>query len=302
MLDDVRRDLLDANLALVWVDPVTGTDDRAALDELLREVAEAGVVVSAHPDVILRMGTKEVLYRTRKLGWGSDVDLYRTLQDFRQRFPTRLASSPGPRVLKQYRGNGGIGVWKVELLDHDRGDEPSADARVRVQGARQRDDTTEDIHLHEFIDRCTKYFGYAGGLGRLVDQPFQARITEGIVRCYLVKEEVIGFCRQYPALTKNVFGLPSAKTMFPPDEPAFATLKRNMESEWVAQMQALVDVDTTRLPLLWDIDFLFGPPTDDGTDTYVLCEINVSAVIPFPDTTPKRLAAAALDTIRLKLR
>ena len=166
-----------------------------------------------------------------------------------------------------------------------------------MQGARRRDDTTEDVRLDEFIAGCGKYFDYAGGQGRLVDQPFQARITEGLIRCYLVKGEVIGFCRQYPVDDNNVFGLPSAKTMFAPDEPAFATLKRNMETDWVPQLQALVDVDTAQLPLLWDADFLFGPTNHDGTDTYVLCEINVSAVAPFPDTTPTRLAAAALDTI-----
>ena len=34
---------------------------------MLREVATAGVWVSAHPDVILKMGVKSVLYRTREL-------------------------------------------------------------------------------------------------------------------------------------------------------------------------------------------------------------------------------------------
>ena len=37
------------------------------------------------------------------------------------------------------------------------------------------------------------------------------------------------------------------------------------------------------LPVLWDADFLYGPRTASGDDTYVLCEINVSSVIPFPD-------------------
>ena len=45
---------------------------------LLREVARAGPWVSAHPDVILKMGVKEVLYRTRHLGWGTDTHLYRS--------------------------------------------------------------------------------------------------------------------------------------------------------------------------------------------------------------------------------
>ena len=45
---------------------------------LLRDVAARGPWVSAHPDVILKMGVKEVLYRTKHLGWGTDTHLYRT--------------------------------------------------------------------------------------------------------------------------------------------------------------------------------------------------------------------------------
>jgi hypothetical protein len=40
---------------------------RAALDPLLRDIAPQGPWVSAHPDVILKMGVKDVLYRTRHL-------------------------------------------------------------------------------------------------------------------------------------------------------------------------------------------------------------------------------------------
>jgi hypothetical protein len=73
-----------------------------------------GPWVSAHPDVILKMGVKEVLHRTKHLGWGADTHLYRSAPEFRRAFPERLQT--GPRVLKQNRGNGGQGVWKVELV------------------------------------------------------------------------------------------------------------------------------------------------------------------------------------------
>lgn len=115
LASDIRTQPLRCDGVLVWVDPISGGEDRTRLDAILREVASQGVWVSAHPDVILKMGTKEVLYQTRKLGWGSDTYLYRTIEDFREHFPGRVASS-GPRVLKQHRGNGGRGVWKVELV------------------------------------------------------------------------------------------------------------------------------------------------------------------------------------------
>ena len=51
------------------------------------------------------------------------------------------------------------------------------------------------------------------------------------------------------------------------------------------------------LPLLWDADFLFGPKTASGEDTYVLCEINVSAVSPFPEEALKPLAKAAIERL-----
>jgi hypothetical protein len=43
---------------LVWVDPIP-QGKTEALDPLLRKVAARGPWVSAHPDVILKMGVKE---------------------------------------------------------------------------------------------------------------------------------------------------------------------------------------------------------------------------------------------------
>jgi glutathione synthase/RimK-type ligase-like ATP-grasp enzyme len=303
----VRDQILGFDGVLVWVDPVTGSDDRSNLDALLRDVASSGVWVSAHPEVILKMGTKEVLYRTRELSWGSDTYLYSGVEDFKQSFPRRLAAG-GARVLKQYRGNGGIGVEKVELISAP----ASADAVVRVQYARTRDEETEDIPLTAFMQRCEHYFAYSGG--RLIDQPFQARISEGMIRCYLVKGEVVGFARQYPtqpsatgnaadpSAARRVFGLPSHKTMYPPNDPTLRALRTKLESEWVPSMQTLVDVDTDALPALWDADFLLGPRDDSGNDTYVLCEINVSAVLPFPAEAPAKLALAVRAAVDARNR
>src|SRR6202050_3098113 len=113
MADEVRRQLLGCDGVLVWVDPIADGQNRTARDALLRDVASRGVWVSAHPDVIRKMGVKEVLHRTKDLGWGTDTHLYRTAEMFEAAFPWRLQSA-GPRVLKQNRGNGGQGVWKVE--------------------------------------------------------------------------------------------------------------------------------------------------------------------------------------------
>src|ERR1700732_5160972 len=121
LVDEVREQLLNVDGVLLWVDPIHDGQTRVVLDAMLREVASRGPWVSAHPDVILKMGVKEVLHRTKHLGWGTDTHLYSTKSAFWAEFPSRLESA-GPRVLKQNRGNGGQGVWKVEQIAPPAGD------------------------------------------------------------------------------------------------------------------------------------------------------------------------------------
>src|SRR5207248_1857190 len=207
-----------------------------------------------------------------------------SVQQLKDEFPARLAT--GPRVVKQNRGNGGIGVWKVESIEAS-----NADAMVRIQHARPRSTETEDLPLADFIGRCEAYFS---GDGRMIDQRFQPRIVEGMIRAYVVKDHVVGFARQYPEglspedadaddahapdAPRNILGLPAKKTMYPATEPQFAALRAHLESDWIAGLHRLVSVDRDSLPVLWDADFLYGPKTPSGENTYVLCEINVSSV------------------------
>jgi hypothetical protein len=295
--DEVRDRLLAYDAVLVWVDPLSGGRDRSRLDPLLRDLAARDVWVSAHPDVILKMGVKEVLYRTRDLGWGADTDLYVSIDDFRARFPARLATR-GPRVLKQNRGNGGQGVWKVELAA-SAGGTPDERTPVRVLHA-QRGSRPEEITLETFVRRCETYF--AGG-GRMIDQAFQSRLPEGMIRCYMAQNEVAGFGHQLiKALVAPPPGgepeAPGPRIMHPPDAPAFQRLRREMEGEWVPSMQKLLDIPTSSLPALWDADFLYGPKSSDGSDTYVLCEINVSSVAPYPDSAVPKVASIVSAAVR----
>src|SRR5262245_56166943 len=178
--DEVREQLLGVDGVLVWVDPVRKDGNRAKLDPLLRDVASHGVFVSSHPDLILKMGTKEVLYRTRNMSWGTDTRLYTTFEQFRGELPQCLAEGK-PRVLKQNRGNGGIGVWKVEAVNA-RAPVP----RIRVRHALRGSQESEES-LDEFVARCAGYFQ---GDGRIIDQVYQPRLTDGIVRCYQVRDRL----------------------------------------------------------------------------------------------------------------
>jgi hypothetical protein len=293
MASEVREQLLQVDGVLVWVNPISDGQDRIVLDAMLRDVASRGIWVSAHPDVILKMGAKEVLHRTKHLSWGTDTHLYRAAQAFREEFPPRLLSA-GPRVLKQNRGNGGQGVWKVELVSST----TSEDAIVRVLQA-ARGSVPEDISLGDFMRRCETYFAAEGCI---IDQPFQPRLPDGMIRCYMSADKVVGFGHQLvkalipppPEGPDSERGRPGPRIMHPASAAAFQALRTKMEAEWTPQMMQLLDIDTESLPIIWDADFLCGPRTASGEDTYVLCEINVSSVFPIPEQAPSEIARRAL--------
>jgi hypothetical protein len=231
-VDALRDQLLALDGALVWVNPIEQGKDRARLDRLLQDVANAGVFVRAHPMVIMKMGTKEVLVDTKALGWSTDTQLYRAFDDLRERLPSRLRER-GPLVLKQRRGMGGEGVWKVEL------DGASGGATLVVQHAAGAA-VPERISIDGFLERCRAYFAYA-------------------------------------------------------------TLRTRLESEWVPQMQKVLDIDTVSLPVIWDADFLYGEQTEAEDETYVLCEINVSSTFAFPEFAMPAVAKAAIERVQESL-
>ena len=70
-----------------------------------------------------------------------------------------------------------------------------------------------------------------------------------------------------------------------------------MEREWLPDLCATLGLDRASLPLIWDADLLYGPKTPTGEDTYVLCEINVSSVFPFPDSALEPLAVATREKL-----
>lgn len=291
--DDVRRQLAHVDGVLVWMNPIQDGRDRSMLDAMLRDVAATGVFVSTHPDVILKLGTKEVLYTTRGIGWGTDTHLYRSIAQMRQELPERLAA--GPRVLKQLRGHSGNGVWRVEL---DARAPEEGELTVRARHA-QRGSVEARMSLDDFCRDCERYFAAAGGM---LDQEWQSRLPEGMIRCYLVHGRVEGFGHQainalYPAppgAPPEAAPLPGPRLYHPPTVPEFQPLKQQLEQEWVPALQQLLAIDPGALPVLWDCDFLLGPKSASGADTYVLCEINVSSVSPFPASAVMPVARAVL--------
>ena len=293
-VEQTRDHLLALDGVLVWVNPIEQGLDRSLLDPLLSKVAAAGVFVSAHPDVIAKIATKEVLVTTQDLSWGTDTALYRSVEELRAQLPSRLLEL-GPLVLKQRRGMGGNGVWKIEL------DQSAVTANEEpplvVQHA-QGDPTPERLTIAEFVERCTAYF--AGASAVMVDQPYQPRLREGMIRAYLSHDRVVGFTHQYPRglMPPGPDDRPTGKVFEPATAPVYADLRAQLEQEWAPELQARFSLTTPELPVIWDADFLYGPKWSTNGESYVLCEINASSTFAFPEHAMPAVAEATLARIR----
>ena len=284
--EEVRARLLKADGVLVWVDPIH--------QGLTREPLEA--MLFSYQD-----GRQGGLVPHETSGVGTDTHLYQSMAEFRATFSRRLRKF-GPLVIKQNRGNGGQGVWKVELIDGA----PTEARRVRVLHA-QRGSVPQQMSLEDFMARCEPYFTSAGCI---IDQPFQPRLPEGMIRCYMGVNKVVGFGHQLikalipppPEGPNSPAAQPGPRIMHGADAAPFQALRRKMEEEWTPQKTATLGIDAASLPIMWDADFLLGPRTASGEDSYVLCEINVSSVFAIPDPAPAAIAQLTLKRLQANER
>jgi hypothetical protein len=286
--DEVREQLLGCQAMLVWCNPIEAGRRRDRLDALLREVAAQGVIVSAHPDAVLRLGTKDVLLAARDTPFGSDVHRIGSAAQLAAELPARLRQ--GPRVLKQHRGHSGIGVWRVE----DSGDASERPLKLRHA---QRGSAQERCDWATLLRHVAPCFETEAG-GHLIDQAWQPRLAEGMVRAYLVGDRVAGFGHQAINALHPTVPDPGPRLYHGPDAAAWQGLKHQLESQWVALLCKRTGLDPAHLPLLWDCDFLLGEPSATEPERYVLCEVNVSSVAPFPPSAVAPLVAAVQQRLQ----
>ena len=173
---------------------------------------------------------------------------------------------------------------------------------VRVLHA-QRGSMPEDLELAAIHGALRALFRVRR---LIVDQPFQPRLPEGMIRCYMGVDKVVGFGHQLikalipppPEGSDSPAAQPGPRIMHGPDAAPFQKLRAKMEEEWTPQMMQVLGLDAASLPIIWDADFLYGPRTATGEDTYVLCEINVSSCFAIPDQAPAAIARLTARRLR----
>jgi hypothetical protein len=159
----------------------------------------------------------------------------------------------------------------------------------------------------DFVALMAPYFEDAG---HMIDQAWQPRLTEGMVRCYVVQDRVAGYGLSGGERPLSGSGprrageapAPGPRLYHPPNLPQLDELKSRLETEWIPELQRRLGIRLDELPLLWDCDFLRGERAMSGEERYVLCEINVSSVAPFPDSAIEPLVSAAARRIEAARR
>lgn len=301
-----------------WVDPIFPDDDgnemsrecsdklgTAGLDDMLRRISEKGILVSTHPDIISKIGTKRVLYDTRNEAWGSGntTKLYKNAVDLKENLVKSLSSNLHiPRVLKMERGCSGKGVWRCEINDPPSKKCNTQDIFVRVQHA--GDDIVEEhVHINDFIARLAKRMDLFGG--GIVDMPYLPRINEGIIRCYMFRGrcggvlhqtdvELIESC-QHPKLRK--LNLTRGYKVETPSTSKHKELAKILEEQWIPKLltnvglledpepltqreckfknesQSKID---NMLPVIWDMNFIYRSTSNEDKK----CKIDPARALP----------------------
>ena len=179
--DEVRAELLTVDGVLVWIDPIGRGEDRTRFDQILLDLSSAGVWVSAHPDTIALIGTKDVLYTHQVARLGKRRPSLRNTH----RAAGSVARSPrrgsaGGEATARATQASESGRSRCPPTPLDRSREPHRSSCTERNTATP---TSTRWSWPRSSTICAPYF--ANG-GVVIDQAFQPRVTEGLVRVYLV--------------------------------------------------------------------------------------------------------------------
>lgn len=246
--------------------------------ELLTKLAQSGLVGMSTPADMMAYGAKDALVKLNQTPLvPEDTAAYYEVEDFHNTFPTSL--SYGERVLKQNRGSTGEGIWRVRLADGSLAStvEPGTalPLETELKCTEAVDNQTHDYKLGEFMDFCDQYI--VGDNGMLVDMRFMPRIVEGEIRILMVGEEPVFIVHKKPAEGGDSFSatlFSGAKYTYDKPEAWPELLEMFAKARPVIAEKLGEGSD---VPLIWTADFMLDT-AEDGSDTYVLGEINNSCV------------------------
>ncbi len=266
-LKELEEQLVGYLAVLVWVNPVDRNLETGDFERMLKRVQKSGTYLGGDPDVIQRIGTKSVLLTLSGTSWVPEAFLHSTVASL-QSLKTSLDAGK-IRVLKQHRGNDGLGVYKLEKTADKNYLATEANSGTEVQGP----------NLHDVLVIVGRGISETNPM---VEVPWADSLLNGIVRCYFCKDRVVGFGYQeinalYPLQIPQE--IKRQRFYLTHNCGLFAGLKKRIVEHFLPELCKRTNLEGSSLPILWDADFFVLNP---ATNQYELCEINASCVSPFP--------------------
>lgn len=239
----------------------------------LKGLGDCGVKVFTHPDVMINLDFKDILYKLKGTSLGEEsTEFYQSYEHFKTHFPQVLRHEH-IRVLKTNYGSTGEGVYLVRLCNN--GTVESVEA---VNNEKQCFGSLEDF-LEDFqykFEKDDKNAEYFHGKSGFVSCRYLKRINEGEIRVLLVNDKPIAVVHKKPQegeFSATLFS--GAKYLY--ESP---TLPKYHDVITLT-MKGLDEVksfcNNKDLPLLWTMDYILDW-NEKGEDCYVLSEINCSCV------------------------
>ncbi len=241
--------------------------------QFLKALGNSGIQIHTHPDVMINLDFKDILAKLKGTRLGDDETyFYHTYTDFVTKFPADL-DKYGIRVLKTNYGSTGEGVYLVSKKDDG--------SIFSVEAVNNEKYYYDDIHefLHKFevkFEEESENAAYFKGKTGFVGCRYLERISEGEIRVLLVNDKAVSVVHKKPQegeFSATLFS--GAKYKYEsPDEPKW---KEVVELTKKGLKDIKPFLNGQNYPLLWTMDYILDC-NGDGSDKYVLSEINCSCV------------------------
>ena len=226
--------------------------------QFLKALANSGVEVHTHPDVMINLDFKDILAKLKGTPLGDDdTYFYHTYTDFVSKFPADL-DKYGIRVLKTNYGSTGEGVYLVSKKE---------------DGSIFSVEAVNNVNFEEDDENAAYFQGKAGFVGCR----YLERIAEGEIRVLLVNDKAVSVVHKKPQegeFSATLFSGAKYKYESPEDPKWKDVMKLTMDG---LKKNIKPFLAGQSYPLLWTMDYIMDYDKD-GNDTYVLSEINCSCV------------------------
>lgn len=241
--------------------------------QFLKQLSTSGVQVHTHPDVMINLDFKDILFKLKNSALGEKTTMfYQDFIDFKTDFPTVIQREK-IRVLKTNYGSTGEGVYLVSLKESGKVicTEAVNNEKVKFDSLEAFMDDFESKFEPEDTDAV--YFKNKKGF---VSCKYLNRISEGEIRVLLVNDKPIAVVHKKPQegeFSATLFS--GAKYYYEaPTEPKWKEVIS-------LTMNGLDDIKELcqgqDFPLLWTMDYILDYD-EQGADIYVLSETNCSCV------------------------